>query len=240
MSRNFDDDEGGRKGINVNWSGRQARAAGGGGGSSGGEEEEGAASSTTSSSTTTPISPWEQIARSIQTAPNEREVIALLTDYLDENPVDTFGCADTNMWDELVASEQLYVDLTARCERLQPQIERLKTRLRSVARPIAYVSEMASAGDGNLLLELLVAVIVLSLSPVWIYKWYTSKRLQAIQAEQKRAFKTLDTLGKRVADTPCSTLLHVAVTAGNRRGERKEIIKFLLERGASLELADSN
>ena len=70
-------------------------------------------------------------------------------------------------------------------------------------------------------------------------QWRTESRLHALQKEQHRGFGTLDELGKELAGTPCSTLLHAAVAADRVR-DRGRVIKALLQHGASLELTDSN
>ena len=139
---------------------------------------------------------WEQVAASIQNAPDEREVLSLLKAFLNASPtaqqahqqqhqpqgptglgnatigiargvvvVDLFGCADTSTWNQLVAQEHRYVDLSAQRERLQPSVDRLEARLVKIKRPLAFF--WSCAGDGESVLILVpAAVATLVLSPV--------------------------------------------------------------------------
>jgi len=134
---------------------------------------------------------WEQVAASIQNAPDERETLSLLEAFLKASPtsqkapqqqgptgldtcnataaraalVDIFGCADTSTWDQLVAQAQRYVDLSAQRERLQPRVDRLEAHLVKIKRPLAFF--WSCAGDGESILILVpAAVATLVLSPV--------------------------------------------------------------------------
>ena len=138
---------------------------------------------------------WEQVAEAIQNAPEEREALSLLEAFLNASPtaqqahqqqhqqgptglgnatigiargvvvVDLFGCADTSTWNQLVAQEHRYVDLSAQRERLQPSVDRLEARLVKIKRPLAFF--WSCAGDGESVLILVpAAVATLVFSPV--------------------------------------------------------------------------
>lgn len=132
---------------------------------------------------------WERVAASIQNAPDEREVLSLLEAFLKASPtareahqqgptglldnatgtggaVDTFGCADTSTWDQLVAQEQRYVDLSAQRDELQPRVDQLQARLVKIKRPLEIVLNCAGDGDGSILLLVLAGMFALLFWPV--------------------------------------------------------------------------